>query len=391
MSLQNLTRFPRLELIGAPTPLEYLPRLSDHLGREIFIKRDDTTPLAMGGNKLRKLEFLAADALREGADTLITAGAIQSNHVRQTAAVAAKLGLHCVALLENPIGTGAENYLSNGNRLLLDLFNTQVEMCDALTNPAEQLDELATRIEAQGYRPYVIPVGGSNALGALGYVESALEIAQQQEGAGLTRKAILTRYVLANPYIWLLSLCYVLVYVVRAAINDWGNLYMSETLGVDLVTANSAVTMFELGGFIGALVAGWGSDKLFNGNRGPMNLIFAAGILLSVGGLWLMPFASYVMQAASFFTTGFFVFGPQMLIGMAAAECSHKEAAGAATGFVGLFAYLGASLSGWPLAQVMDIWHWTGFFVVIAIAAGISALLLLPFLNAQAPRTASEA
>jgi OPA family sugar phosphate sensor protein UhpC-like MFS transporter len=116
-----------------------------------------------------------------------------------------------------------------------------------------------------------------------------------------------------------------------------------------------------------------------------MNLIFAAGILLSVGGLWLMPFASYVMQAACFFTTGFFVFGPQMLIGMAAAECSHKEAAGAATGFVGLFAYLGASLSGWPLAQVMEIWHWSGFFVVIAIAAGISALLLLPFLNAQAP------
>ncbi|HBV4014910.1 TPA: D-cysteine desulfhydrase [Klebsiella quasipneumoniae] len=183
MSLQNLTRFPRLELIGAPTPLEYLPRLSDHLGREIFIKRDDTTPLAMGGNKLRKLEFLAADALREGADTLITAGAIQSNHVRQTAVVAAKLGLHCVALLENPIGTRAENYLSNGNRLLLDLFNTQVEMCDALTDPAAQLDELATRIEAQGYRPYVIPVGGSNALGALGYVESALEIAQQCEDA----------------------------------------------------------------------------------------------------------------------------------------------------------------------------------------------------------------
>jgi D-cysteine desulfhydrase len=183
MSLHNLTRFPRLELIGAPTPLEYLPRFSDYLGRDIFIKRDDVTPVAMGGNKLRKLEFLAADALREGADTLITAGAIQSNHVRQTAAVAARLGLHCVALLENPIGTTAENYLTNGNRLLLELFNTQVEMCDALTDPVRQLDELATRIEAQGYRPYVIPVGGSNALGALGYVESALEIAQQCEGA----------------------------------------------------------------------------------------------------------------------------------------------------------------------------------------------------------------
>lgn len=182
MSLQHLTRFPRLELIGAPTPLEYLPRLSDHLGREIFIKRDDTTPMAMGGNKLRKLEFLAADALREGADTLVTAGAVQSNHVRQTAAVAAKLGLHCVALLENPINTRAENYLTNGNRLLLDLFNVQVEMCEALTQPDAQLAELAVRLEAQGFRPYIVPVGGSNALGALGYVESALEIAAQTEG-----------------------------------------------------------------------------------------------------------------------------------------------------------------------------------------------------------------
>ncbi|MFW0973425.1 D-cysteine desulfhydrase [Leclercia pneumoniae] len=183
MSLQNLTRYPRLEFIGAPTPLEYLPRLSDYLGRDILIKRDDVTPMAMGGNKLRKLEFLAAEALREGADTLITAGAIQSNHVRQTAAVAAKLGMNCVALLENPIGTRAENYLTNGNRLLLDLFNVQIEMCDALHDPVTQLDELATRVEAQGFRPYVIPVGGSNALGALGYVESALEIAQQCEGA----------------------------------------------------------------------------------------------------------------------------------------------------------------------------------------------------------------
>ncbi|ECV9986155.1 excinuclease ABC subunit UvrC [Salmonella enterica subsp. enterica] len=191
MPLHHLTRFPRLELIGAPTPLEYLPRLSDYLGREIYIKRDDVTPIAMGGNKLRKLEFLVADALREGADTLITAGAIQSNHVRQTAAVAAKLGLHCVALLENPIGTTAENYLTNGNRLLLDLFNTQIEMCDALTDPDAQLQTLATRIEAQGFRPYVIPVGGSSALGAMGYVESALEIAQQcEEVVGLVRETL---------------------------------------------------------------------------------------------------------------------------------------------------------------------------------------------------------
>lgn len=182
MSLHLLHQFPRLELLGAPTPLEHLPRLSDYLGRDIFIKRDDFTPVAMGGNKLRKLEFLAADALREGADVLLTAGAIQSNHVRQTAAVAARLGLKCVALLENPIGTHAENYLSNGNRLLLDLMDAEVIMVDALNNPAEQLAEQAARLEAQGYRPYIVPVGGSNALGALGYVECAQEIAHQSEG-----------------------------------------------------------------------------------------------------------------------------------------------------------------------------------------------------------------
>jgi len=182
LSLHLLHQFPRLELLGAPTPLEHLPRLSDYLGRDIFIKRDDFTPVAMGGNKLRKLEFLAADALREGADVLLTAGAIQSNHVRQTAAVAARLGLKCVALLENPIGTDAENYLSNGNRLLLDLMDAEVIMVEALHNPAEQLAEEATRLEAQGFRPYVVPVGGSNALGALGYVECAQEIAHQSEG-----------------------------------------------------------------------------------------------------------------------------------------------------------------------------------------------------------------
>lgn len=176
---QQLAQFPRLDFVGSATPLEKLSRLSDYLGRDIYIKRDDVTPMAMGGNKLRKLEFLAADALRLGADTLVTAGAIQSNHVRQTAAVAAKLGLHCVALLENPIDTKAENYLSNGNRLLLDLFNVEVVMCDALHDPQTQLADLATRLEAQGFRPYVVPVGGSNALGALGYVQCALEIAAQ--------------------------------------------------------------------------------------------------------------------------------------------------------------------------------------------------------------------
>ncbi len=205
----------------------------------------------------------------------------------------------------------------------------------------------------------------------------------------MTRKEILTKYVLLNPYIWLLSFCYVLVYVVRAAINDWGNLYMSETLGVDLVTANTAVTMFELGGFIGALVAGWGSDKLFNGNRGPMNLIFAAGILLSVGSLWLMPFASYVMQATCFFTIGFFCLWPADVNRHGGGRVFPQRGGRGGDGVCRLVCLSGGRrllVGRWRKYSIPG----TGadFFVVISIAAGISALLLLPFLNAQAPREA---
>ncbi len=207
--------------------------------------------------------------------------------------------------------------------------------------------------------------------------------------AGLTRKEILTKYVLLNPYIWLLSLCYVLVYVVRAAINDWGNLYMSETLGVDLVTANSAVTMFELGGFIGALVAGWGSDKLFNGNRGPMNLIFAAGILLSVGGLWLMPFASYVMQAACFFTTGFLCLAPDA-DWHGGGGVFPQRSGGRATGLSGCLPISGVAVR---LAAgaghgnlALERFSWSSRYCRRHFRAAAAAIL-----NAQAPRTASEA
>ncbi|HDL8675836.1 TPA: MFS transporter [Yersinia enterocolitica] len=214
----------------------------------------------------------------------------------------------------------------------------------------------------------------------------AMELVQESEGQGLSNKEIVKRYVLTNKYIWLLAASYVLVYIVRTAINDWGNLYLTQEKGYSLMTANSAISLFEVGGFIGSLVAGWGSDKWFRGNRGPMNLIFAIGIFLSVASLWIMPGVSYVLQAGCFFAIGFFIFGPQMLIGMAAAECSHKDAAGAATGFVGLFAYLGAALSGYPIARIMEIWHWNGFFVVISIAACLSAFFLLPFLRAQSPQ-----
>lgn len=213
-----------------------------------------------------------------------------------------------------------------------------------------------------------------------------LELVQENQGQGLRYKEILKQYVFNNKYIWLLACSYVLVYIVRTAINDWGNLYLTEQHHFSLINANAALSMFEIGGFVGSLIAGWGSDNLFGGNRGPMNLLFSAGIFLSVAALWLMPLTNFAFQAAGLFSIGFFVFGPQMLIGMAAAECSHKDSAGAATGFVGLFAYMGAALSGYPLALILEKYSWTGFFITISVCAAIIGLLLLPFLQAQPSR-----
>lgn len=186
----RIASFSRLALVGAVTPLQKLERLSGALGRDVYIKRDDTTPLAFGGNKLRKLEFLAADARRQGADTLVTAGAIQSNHVRQTAAVAARLGLRCHALLENPTDTTDPDYLRSGNRLLLDLFDAHVEPVATLDNTDAQLQSLAERLRGDGLKPYIIPIGGSNPLGALGYVHAGLELAQQAEALGISFSAV---------------------------------------------------------------------------------------------------------------------------------------------------------------------------------------------------------
>jgi D-cysteine desulfhydrase len=186
----HLERFQRLSLISHPTALEKLNRLSQFLGRDIYLKRDDTTTFALGGNKVRKLEYLAAAALAEGADTLITAGAIQSNHVRQTAALAARLGMECLALLENPIDSSSANYLTNGNRLLLDLFDARVENVANLDDADQLLNEAAMRLRALGKRPFVVPIGGSNALGALGYVRAGLELAEQIKHSGESFAAV---------------------------------------------------------------------------------------------------------------------------------------------------------------------------------------------------------
>ncbi|WP_323148086.1 D-cysteine desulfhydrase [Pseudomonas oryzihabitans] len=186
-----LARFPRLTLQPSATPLDVLPRLSAELDRPVYCKRDDTTSLALGGNKVRKLEYLVAEALAAGADTLVTAGAIQSNHVRQTAAVAAQQGLECVALLENPLGTTDPGYLHGGNRLLLELFGAQIRSVAVLDDPLNQLEAEAERLRQQGRTPRVIPIGGSSALGALGYVRAGLELAGQLDALDLQPAAVI--------------------------------------------------------------------------------------------------------------------------------------------------------------------------------------------------------
>ncbi|EJD6539308.1 D-cysteine desulfhydrase [Providencia rettgeri] len=175
---EKISAITKIDLLHGVTPLMKLHNISEYLGRDIYIKRDDMTPLAMGGNKLRKLEYLFADALSKKAKVIVTAGAIQSNHVRQTAAIAAMYGLQCVALLENPIRSHNSLFLNNGNKLLTDLFNADCYFCDELTDPNTQLQELIEKLNLQG--SYIIPVGGSNVLGSIGYVNCALEIVQQK-------------------------------------------------------------------------------------------------------------------------------------------------------------------------------------------------------------------
>ena len=176
----DLTRFPRVRLAHLPTPLEPMKRLSEALGGpEIWIKRDDCTGLSTGGNKTRKLEFLVADAISKGSDTLVTQGATQSNHARQTAAAAAKHGLKCHLLLENRTGSDDPRYLRNGNVLLDSLHGATFEERPSGLDMAQELADAAARLDEAGAITYVIPGGGSNPTGALGYVNCAFELQSQ--------------------------------------------------------------------------------------------------------------------------------------------------------------------------------------------------------------------
>lgn len=181
-----LSRFPRVSLAHLPTPLEHLPRLSAELaGPQIWVKRDDCTGLATGGNKTRKLEFVMGAALAEDADTIVTVGAVQSNHVRQTAAACCRLGLRCEVLLEHRVEDPDEDYRDSGNVLLDRLFGARIREFPAGTDFDRAMADVADEVREGGGTPYVVPGGASNRIGALGYVNCALELVNQANERGL--------------------------------------------------------------------------------------------------------------------------------------------------------------------------------------------------------------
>ena len=189
---QTMEAFPRLGLARLPTPLEPLHRLSKHLsGPRIWIKRDDYTGLGLGGNKLRKLDVVLKAALDAGADTLVSGGVVQSNSQRLVAAAAAKLGLDChLAVYHGRVEPPSEEYSYSGNALLNRLFGAILHDIPWTGDRNAAIEELTDSLRREGKKPYYIPYGVSNALGAIGYASAIAEIAEQANELGFFPSAI---------------------------------------------------------------------------------------------------------------------------------------------------------------------------------------------------------
>jgi len=188
-----IDNFPRIKLGHFPTPIEHLANITEYLdGPEIFIKRDDCSGLATGGNKTRKLEFIMSDALNSKADLIITVGAIQSNHARQTAASCAILGIKCLIVLEQKVANATEAYMNSGNVFLNQLFDAEMVLCPIGKDVEEYALKIMDKKRNEGKNPYFIPVGGSNHLGGLGYIECMREIKEYDKDGLFTHIVLAT-------------------------------------------------------------------------------------------------------------------------------------------------------------------------------------------------------
>ena len=183
-----LEKFERIKLGHFPTPIEHLKNITKYLGGpNIFIKRDDCTGLATGGNKTRKLEFLIPDAIKNKAELVVTVGAVQSNHARQTAAACTLLGLKCLIIFEQRLKDAPEAYMKSGNVFLDKLFGADIKVCPKNENVTKYTEKIIEDIKSKGTNVYFIPGGGSNAIGALGYVECLNEILKENNKYNFTQ------------------------------------------------------------------------------------------------------------------------------------------------------------------------------------------------------------
>ena len=191
--------------------------------------------------------------------------------------------------------------------------------------------------------------------------------------------------VLNKKNVWLLAFCYFFVYIVRTGMNDWTLVYLTKVRGFRLEQGAIAIAWFEAGGFLGILAAGWLSDKLFQGKRIPYIIISSLGLIplffLMSSDQSSTPTIQYTLMSS----IGFLIFGPQLLVGLAAAEFVDKKAACTANGFAGCFAYLGAAFTGYPLGRIIDFWGWDGFFLVMLICSCICVLVGLILISNFTP------
>lgn len=203
---------------------------------------------------------------------------------------------------------------------------------------------------------------------------------EAREESSESVREILFKYVLTNKWIWIVSLANFFVYFVRIGVLDWAPTFLVETKGSGLATAGFQVAGFELSGIFGALAAGWLSDKIFKGRRGPANVLFMAVLIFFLFYFWKVPAGHYWLDALALTAVGFLIYGPQMLVGVAAADFASKKAAATATGMTGTFGYLGACLSGFT-GFIADRWGWDGVFVFFIVCGIIGTLLFLTTWN----------
>lgn len=203
----------------------------------------------------------------------------------------------------------------------------------------------------------------------------------KQSEENLSTKQILFDYVLKNKAIWALAGAYFFVYTIRMGLGVWMLLFLMETKGYSQLGAGGAISLFEAGGLVGSLIAGWASDYFFKARRGPVNALFSVGICLSMAALWFIPQDHVLLDNIAMFMIGVTVFGPQMLIGVAAAEISHKKAAATATGFIGWCAYVGSAAAGYPLGKISQDFGWDPFFQVMILCSLGALVLLVPLWN----------